>query len=55
MNAKLLNFKTLYKTPIVFVWSQKMGANKNNRTKEYGICQNKDYVGEATCWSSNWL
>ena len=32
-------------------WSDltKKGANMNNRTKEYGWRQNKDYVGGATC------
>ena len=33
----------------------KKGDNKNNRTKEHGWPQNKDYVGGETCWSSNWL
>ena len=39
---------------MVFVWLQEKGANKNNRTKEHGWHQNKDYVGGATSWSSNW-
>ena len=31
------------------------GTNENNRTKKHVWCQNENYVGGATCWSSNWL
>ena len=38
------------------------GAKENNecekafvKANEYVLCQNKDYVEGATCWSSNWL
>ena len=34
-----------------------MGANNTKAfgNKEYIWRQNKDHVGGATCWSSNWL
>ena len=30
-------------------WSDKLGANQNNRTKGVFGARNKDYVGGATC------
>ena len=38
-------------------WNES-GANKNNESEKafvYVLRQNKDYVGRATCLSSNWL
>ena len=40
---------------IMFVWLQYKGGNANNRTKDDGWLQNKDFVGGATCWSSKWV
>ena len=40
---------------IVFVWMQYKGTNMNNRTKNDGWCQNKNYVVGTTCWSSKWV
>ena len=31
------------------------GCQQEQKKKKYGWCQNKDYVGAATCWSSDWL
>ena len=42
-------FKTYLHIKIVFVWSDKLGANQNNRTKAMFGTRNKDYVGGATC------
>ena len=47
--------KSMYRSYIVFVWSQCKGANMNNRAKDDGWLQNKDYVVGATCWSSKWV
>ena len=45
----------------LFSWDES-GANNSKEseeafceTKEYLWRENKDYVGGATCWSSNWL
>ena len=34
---------------IVFVWSDKLGANQKNRTKAVFGARNNEFVGGATC------
>ena len=40
---------------LLYCYCVTKSANENNRTKTMFGTINKDYVGGATCWSSNWL